>query len=239
MRYAMPANPKHKKPWFDVDGTPHHDIPDEKTLYLDGHRRLVYEMPRADLRDPVYTAMGAFITAYAREKTIRSAQTVYDRFVYADTDSLHLIGWDVPCDLDVHPSRLGAWKNEGRFSYSKYIRPKTYMETVIERASGLKDYCRLMQAGLLVYREKKEVRVPDTLRNYCLLLNRTFDLYRVQEEQEVFFQNTKVTCAGMPDNVKSQVTYENFASGSTFDGKLMPRRYVGGIVLQPTTFTIK
>lgn len=239
VRYAMPANPKHHLPWYDKKGVMHSDLPADKTLYLDGHRRLVYEVPYEGPRDPVYTAMGAFITAYAREKTIRSAQTVYDRLIYCDTDSLHICGWDIPDGLDVHPTRLGAWKNEGRFSYSKFIRAKTYMETVIERRAGLREYCRLMQAGVLVYREKKEVRVPDTLRNYCLLLNQTHELYRVAEEHEVFFQHTKVTCAGMPDNVKEQVTYENFHSGSTFDGKLMPRRYVGGIVLQPTTFTIK
>ena len=225
--------------WVDRRGMLRNKLPEDQTLYLDSKRRLVYETELAGLRNPVYTAMGAFITAYAREKTIRSAQSVYDRFIYADTDSLHLTGWEIPEDIEVHPSRLGAWKNEGRFTYSKYLRPKTYMETVIERGSGLKDYCKLMQAGLLVYREKKEVRIPDTLRNYCLLLNRTFNIYRVTDEQEVFFQHTKVTCAGMPDNIKENVTYENFTSGSTFEGKLMPRRFPGGIVLQPTTFTIK
>ena len=50
---------------------------------------------------------------------------------------------------------------------------------------------------------------------------------------------TKVTCAGMPDNVKEQVTYDNFCPGATFSGKLMPRRYPGGIILEDTTFTIK
>lgn len=133
-------------------------------------------------RDPVYTAMGCFITAYAREKTIRSGQSVYDRFIYADTDSLHLTGFEIP-DIDVHPTRLGAWKHEGTFTDSKFIRAKTYMETTEE--------------------------------------------------------GTKVTCAGMPDNVKAKVTYDNFKSGSTFDGKLMPKRVPGGVVLVETTFTIK
>lgn len=136
-----------------------------------------------ELRDPVYTAMGAFITAYAREKTIRSGQSVYDRFIYADTDSLHLVGYDVPEILDVHPTRLGAWKNEGLFTDSKFIRAKTYMETTED--------------------------------------------------------GTKVTCAGMPENVKEKVTYDNFRSGSTFTGKLLPRRYRGGVILTDTTFTIK
>lgn len=155
----------------------------KKIPYLDENGVIRYKLDDPELRDPVYTAMGAFITAYAREKTIRSAQAVYDRFIYADTDSLHLVGQEPPEGLDIHPTRLGAWKNEGVFTDSKYLRAKTYMETV----DGV----------------------------------------------------TKVTCAGMPDNVKEQVTYDNFCPGSTFGGKLMPRRYPGGIVLENTTFTIK
>ena len=155
----------------------------KKIPTLDGDGIVRYTLDDPELRDPVYTAMGAFITAYAREKTIRSAQAVFDRFIYADTDSLHLIGQDAPEGLEIHPTHLGAWKNEGCFEDSLFIRAKTYMETVDGK--------------------------------------------------------TKVTCAGMPDNVKEHVTYDNFRSGSTFGGKLMPRRYKGGIVLENTTFTIK
>lgn len=184
----------------------------KKIPYLDDDGIVRYEIGKQEERDPVYTAMGCFITAYAREKTIRSAQANYDRFIYADTDSLHLIGFDIPEDLDVHPTKLGYWKHEGTFIDSFYIRPKTYLETM------------------------REYKV-DTLKHYCKLLNDTFDIYR--DENGICYSVTKVTCAGMPDNVKEHVTYENFHSGSTFDGKLMPRRFKGGIVLIPTTFTIK
>jgi len=155
----------------------------KKIPYLAEDNVVRYKLGEPEERDPVYTAMGCFITAYAREKTIRSGQAVFDRFIYADTDSLHLIGYDEPEGLEIHPTHLGAWKNEGRFTDSKYIRAKTYMETV----DGV----------------------------------------------------DKVTCAGMPDNVKAKVTYETFCPGSTFTGKLMPRRYPGGIILEDTTFTIK
>lgn len=172
-----------------------------------------YELDAPELRDPVYTAMGAFITAYAREKTIRSAQQVYDRFIYADTDSLHLVGTDIPDGLEVHPTKLGAWKHEGTFIDSKYIRAKTYIETMIE------------------------TKKTTTLETYARIMNRTFEVWR--EHDFIRYHDMKVTCAGMPDNVKQAVTYENFTSGATFDGKLMPRRYPGGIVLRETTFTIK
>lgn len=180
VRYAIPLT---KGSWTDKKGE-HHDGPLKGwTIYLGAHRTEVYRVPEEEPRPPVYTAMGCFITAYAREKTCRSAQANYDRFIYADTDSLKLVGYEEPNDLLIHDKELGAWKDEGNFSDSKWIRAKTYMVTVDGK--------------------------------------------------------TKVTCAGMPDNVKELVTYDNFKSGSTFPGKLMPRRYPGGIILEDTTFTIK
>ena len=77
--------------------------------------------------DPIYTALACFVTSYARDKTIRTAQSVFDRFIYADTDSIHLLG-TTPPNIDIHESRLGAWKHEGDFFKAKFIRAKTYME---------------------------------------------------------------------------------------------------------------
>lgn len=184
----------------------------KKIPYIDEDEVVRYRLDEPELRDPVYTAMGCFITAYAREKTIRSGQTLYDRFIYADTDSLHLRGTEIPENLEIHPTHLGAWKHEGTFCNAVYIRAKTYLETMVEYKT-------------------------DTLTNYCKLLNETHDIRR--ESKGIRYKEFKVTCAGMPDNVKEHVNYGNFKSGSTFTGKLMPRRYKGGIVLQETTFTIK
>ena len=85
----------------------------------------------------VYLPYACFVTSAARAITIRSAQKCYDekimvdgeecgRFVYADTDSIHIIG-DPPKDLWVDNAALGAWKLEGRFPIAKYLRPKTYI----------------------------------------------------------------------------------------------------------------
>lgn len=81
-----------------------------------------------ELRDPVYTAMGVFITAYARDITIRAAQTHYDSFLYADTDSLHLSLDHDPDTLDIDPDKLGAWKKEYEFDDAIFLRAKQYAE---------------------------------------------------------------------------------------------------------------
>lgn len=87
-----------------------------------------YTLGAEERRNPIYTAMGVFITSYARETTIRAAQDHYKVFAYADTDSLHLITEEVPAKLDIHPSRLGAWKHEYDFDAAFFARPKAYAE---------------------------------------------------------------------------------------------------------------
>ena len=186
----------------------------QKIPFLDENGVVRYELDDPELRQPVYTAMGCFITAYSRDLTIRSAQKLYNRFIYADTDSLHLVGTELPEGIEVHKTKLGAWKHEGNFIDSKFIRAKTYMETMLEvRKDSLKEYAQLLTH-------------PHTV-----------ELYR--EPDGIHAAITHVTCAGMPDNIKYNVTYENFRPDSKFEGKLMPRRCKGGIVLEPTTFTLK
>lgn len=209
-RFAMNPASMTKFSVIDDDGVVRHVINNKENREKYG----ITDVEDDELRDSVYTAMGAFITAYARNKTIRSGQNVYDRFIYADTDSLHLIGHDEPEGLEIHPTKLGAWKNEGRFDDSKFIRAKTYMETMHEsKPRGLKNYVAVLMDDKI---ERAE-----------------------HEGDVIHYWTTHVTCAGMPDNVKEAVTYDNFESGSVFEGKLVPRRYPGGIILTETTFSIK
>lgn len=97
-----------------------------------------------EVRPPVYTAVGVFITSFARDLTIRAAQANFDTFAYADTDSLHLMQDEVPEAIEVHPSKLGAWKLEYKFDAAFYIRPKAYLErtaqTHCEHDSGHKEH---------------------------------------------------------------------------------------------------
>jgi hypothetical protein len=57
----------------------------------------------------------------------------------------------------------------------------------------------------------------------------------------VIEKNTKVEvrCAGMTENIKEKVTFDNFKIGFTSNGKLMPKHVKGGIVLEDKEFTIK
>lgn len=157
-----------------------------------------------DIGDPVYIPVGAFVTAYARDTLVRAILANYDRFVYCDTDSMHLLGTDDPADIPLHDTNFGAWKVEGTFTHARHLRAKAYI----------------------------------------------WDLNG----------ETKVTCAGMPDNVKALATFDNFHFGFTNAltdedgnevlvdgspvpipgyGKLLPRMTPGGVVLAPTVYRLQ
>lgn len=89
-----------------------------------------YRLTEPEQRKPLYIAIGSFITAYSREKTIRSAQCLKERFIYADTDSLHLLGSEKPNELEIDDVKLGAWKLESRFTKAKFLRQKCYLEEI-------------------------------------------------------------------------------------------------------------
>jgi hypothetical protein len=113
-KFALNPNVQSKIPYYDSG----------RVKYMNGEK---------ETRNPIYIPVGTFITSWARYITITSAQSVYDRFVYADTDSLHLIGTDIPENLQVHDTELGKWKHESTFKRARFLRQKTYFETEIIR----------------------------------------------------------------------------------------------------------
>jgi hypothetical protein len=169
------------------------DVTGKYPVYEDGIVSL--KMGEPETRDPVYTAMGVFITAYARDKTIRAAQANYTTFAYADTDSLHLLTTDEPIGLEVHKSKLGAWKHEYDFTEAKFQAPKRYIE---HKTDG---EFEVHVAGL-------PKRLAETLRI------EDFGIGKVIPAEGIEYR------------------------GEHLEGKLMPKRVPGGIVLTGTSFTL-
>ena len=56
------------------------------------NHEITLELDEPTFEDPVYTALGAFITARARAYTITNSQALYKYWVYSDTDSMYLTG---------------------------------------------------------------------------------------------------------------------------------------------------
>ena len=119
-----------------------------KIPYLGDDNEIHYKDGKAEIKNGVYIAMASFITSYARKKTITSAQRIMDnnknglskaQFVYADTDSLHIVlnGEDETkflndSNLDISDTKLGAWKFETKFNRAKFLRQKCYIENSTE-----------------------------------------------------------------------------------------------------------
>lgn len=104
-------------------------------VLVDGKVKLVLDEP--ETRDPAYTPIAIFVTSYGRDLTIRAAQTNFDTFAYADTDSLHLLRDTVPNGIEVDPNRMGAWKLEYAFESAIYVRSKVYLE----KLPNVEPYC--------------------------------------------------------------------------------------------------
>ena len=112
-----------------------------KIPYIDEKGIIHYALTEKEQKTGLYLPIGSFITAYAREKTIRTSQAIKDyslnkygkdMYIYSDTDSIHTL---LPieelkqfCDID--PVRLGAWKHEGTFSKARFVRQKCYLEEI-------------------------------------------------------------------------------------------------------------
>lgn len=153
--------------------------------YLKEDGALGFELGDEEFKDPEYTPMGAFITSYARHETISTAQLCYDRIIYCDTDSLHLIGTEIPEILKdrIDPKKMGYWDFELTFEKGRYLRQKTYGHIVDGKF--------------------------------------------------------KVTCSGMSDTVKENVTWDNFRVGFKSFGSLRGKQVKGGVVLVDREFSIK
>lgn len=101
---------------------------------------ITYKFYEKETREPVYIPMAAFITSYARYKTISTSQSIktysienygVDYYIYSDTDSVHTRFTDIEKlkeFVDIDDYRLGAWKLESEFIKGKYLRAKSYIE---------------------------------------------------------------------------------------------------------------
>lgn len=180
----------------------------EKIPYYDD--KLKFKLGEVEQRDSIYVPVVSFITSYGRDKALRSAQKNYDRFIYMDTDSLHLAGTELPTNLDIDSTKLGWWDLEKVWVRGYFIRAKTY----IEEESVSRETMESM-----IKSEKAE----------------PWQFYEVDGDTRIL----NITCAGMPKQCYKYVTYDNFRPSNWFDGKLMPVMTKNGITLVKKVFTIQ
>lgn len=203
-RFAISLSSRQKEPYFDEDG------------------KLCFRLLPEEQRKGLYIPVASFITAYGRNKTIRTSQAVRDyslkkygedRYWYSDTDSI----WAglTPSDLEelkdvieVDDYKLGAWA----------------IEKVVDRFMGLRQKC-------YIYEMNGKVHVTIAgLPHYLAPL--------------VTFENFKkgFTTAGLTLEQMREQARRNGASEEEIKKLHHKLRYTyvnGGVVLEDTDFTIK
>lgn len=213
-KFASQPDVTGKSPYLKDDGSL--GFREDNIVWDDELEKFIAVDYLKEFRDPVYTAMGVFVTSYARLKTITTAQKVYSRIIYCDTDSIHLIGYDVPDIIknDIDDNEIGKWAHESDFVDGLFIRQKTYMELEQQKE----------------YRYKGVIKHTNILKDNDLRKRLKFNYYNGKLD---------VKCAGMPSNIKQHVNFSNFKVGSSWNGKLLAKQVNGGVVLEDSKFTIK
>lgn len=115
-----------------------------KNPYLGDDDIVHYVLGEKEEKKGVYLPAGSFITAYARNKTIRTSQAIMDYsikkygknlYIYSDTDSIHslLSIEELKQFCEIDNVELGKWAHEGTFTKARFIRQKCYIEEIDEK----------------------------------------------------------------------------------------------------------
>lgn len=196
-----------------------------KVAYVKDDKSIGFYTVVAHDKQPGYIPVGAAITSYARNFTIRAAQKNYhgvDKpgFIYADTDSIH-------CDLQPdeiigireHPKNFCCWKLEANWDEAIFTRQKTYIEHIVaeDKIPVDEPYYNVKCAGM-----------PDKCKH---LFELSMAGYEVKEGDD-FTEEEK-------DFLKTKRTIKDFCVGLRVPGKLLPKRIRGGVLLVDTTYEMR
>lgn len=100
--------------------------------------RVLFEDNGIEEINPIYVPVASFITSYGRAELCKVAAANWKRFLYCDTDSVHLVGNEPPIDCPVDDKKLGFWKRESTFTRARFLRAKTYIEEASNGVLGIK-----------------------------------------------------------------------------------------------------
>lgn len=180
-----------------------------KWLFLTDYGNLSSGVKPESKKTPGYIPVGSAVTSYARCFTIRAAQANYDRFIYADTDSLHLEGKSKNIKgVTLHDTHFNCWKVEDVFDVGFYVRQKTYLEVVdgeyIIKCAGMPNRCKELLIASFNGQREIENMTPD---------------------EKTFLKKTR--------------TIEDFNIGLKVPSKLRPVQVAGGTILVTTTYEMR
>ena len=139
----------------------------------------------------IYLPMASFITSYAKCYLVRAINHNYDRFMYCDTDSIHLFGNDVANGIEVDSKKYGAWDNEMDFTDFKYLSPKRYAEKEINTGKWIIKCCGLTDK---IMKNVNDIDVFDYCEYNSKELKKLIKdekIYKIDDENDVYYYKDK------------------------------------------------
>lgn len=170
----------------------------KKPILKDGV--LHFEKLEEEERKPVYIPAAVFITSWARNETIRSAQKIYEtgNYIYSDTDSIHAFG-EVPNFIKLDNAKLGHWKQEFVIKYCKYLRQKCYVDY------GHEPNENKMRRNITVAGLPKSAKRTFTIKKFAIGATYEGKLQPKQVQGGVVLKNTDFTIKGLTKKSKHDI----------------------------------
>ena len=207
-KFATSTDASYKVPFIGDDGVVH-----------------FYTIDSSKIKKAGYIPIGSAITSYSRAFTITAAQKNYDKFIYSDTDSIHLLcGPDDIIGAPEDPVKFNHWKYESCWDEAIFVRAKTYIEHITHedreevenpyyaiRCAGMPDRAKANYEAKILYEPLKDT---DDIKEY---------------EEKIGVKN--LTKSEISFHMKPKMTIEDFKVGLCVPGSLKPKRIRGGIVL--------
>ena len=184
---------------------------DSKHTFLNG--LLLEELTELERTEIEYYIPSAiYICANARRMLYQVAKKAGKAFIYSDTDSVKCTkkGAEKIMDgeIDIHPTKLGAWDLEEIYHKSKFIRQKTYATendgkwsyTVCGAPSSIKKIMKIeeFKPGMLITLDQLHAAglegklVPVSVRGGVILEECPFQISQVDEWEEYKGQNLPI-----------------------------------------------
>ena len=139
----------------------------------------------------IYLPMATFITSYAKCYLVRAINQNYDRFMYCDTDSIHLFGNEVANGIEVDSKKYGAWDNEMDFTDFKYLSPKRYAEKEIKSNKWTIKCCGLTDK---IMKNVNDIDIFDYCEYNSKELKKLIKdekIYKIDDENDVYYYKDK------------------------------------------------
>lgn len=121
--------------------------------------KILLEDKQQPIRAQANVTAAAFITAYGRCYLTKMINKIgVENFVYCDTDSLHLIGHGEYDEIEIHDTKLGAFKIEEYEKDALYIKCKTYGALSSKKKDGEYEF-KCAAAGIHAKPNKEDFKV--------------------------------------------------------------------------------